>query len=72
MTAPAQPATVQPAGAQPARLAAGFDQSVWRAAGDPLLPASGTGPLAGMSVAVKDLFAVEGFAVGAGNEDWLA
>jgi amidase len=72
MTAPAQPEGAQPEGAQPARLAAGFDQSVWRAAGDPLLPASGTGPLAGMSVAVKDLFAVEGFAVGAGNEDWLA
>ena len=48
------------------------DPSVWRETGSPLLPATGTGPLTGMSVAVKDLFALEGFPVGAGSEEWLA
>lgn len=48
------------------------DPAVWRALGEPLLPATGAGPLDGLSVAVKDLFALEGFAVGAGNPDWLA
>ncbi|MDQ0822395.1 amidase [Arthrobacter sp. V1I7] len=48
------------------------DGRVWRTAGDPLLPPAGTGPLIGLSVAVKDLFAVEGFAIGAGNPEWLA
>jgi Asp-tRNA(Asn)/Glu-tRNA(Gln) amidotransferase A subunit family amidase len=36
------------------------------------MPATGTGPLTGMSVAVKDLFALEGHPIGAGNEEWLA
>ncbi|GIU56648.1 amidase family protein [Arthrobacter sp. NicSoilC12] len=48
------------------------DPTVWREVGDPLLPATGTGPLTGMSVAVKDLFTLEGHPVGAGNEEWLA
>lgn len=48
------------------------DQSVWRVLGDPLLPATGSGVLDGLRVAVKDLFALEGFAVGAGNPGWLA
>lgn len=43
-----------------------FDRSVWRTVGDPLVDATGTGPLDGETVAVKDLFAVRGFAVGAG------
>ena len=46
--------------------------SVWRETGSPLLPPTGTGPLDGLTVAVKDLFALGGFAVGAGNPDWLA
>lgn len=50
----------------------GPDPSVWRETGRPLLPATGQGPLDGLTVAVKDLFALEGFAVGAGNPDWLA
>lgn len=48
------------------------DGRVWRTFGDPLVAATGTGPLQGMSVAVKDLFALEGFATGAGSEEWLA
>lgn len=48
------------------------DPTVWREAGSPLLPATGTGPLTGLSVAVKDLFALAGFRVGAGSEEWLA
>lgn len=49
-----------------------IDSRIWRAAGAPLVPPSGEGPLAGESVAVKDLFAVGGYAVGAGNPVWLA
>lgn len=48
------------------------DPTVWRELGDPLVPATGFGPLAGLTVAVKDLFAVEGHRVGAGNPEWLA
>ncbi|WP_432396527.1 amidase family protein [Pseudarthrobacter sp. L19] len=48
------------------------DPTVWRVLGTPLLPPTGTGPLDGLSVAVKDLFALEGFAVGAGNPARLA
>lgn len=43
------------------------DLSVWREHGAPLVAGSGSGPLAGETVAVKDLFAVAGFAVGLGN-----
>ncbi len=42
------------------------DATVWREIGDPLIEPLQGGPLAGESVAVKDLFAVAGFAVGAG------
>jgi amidase len=58
--------------ATPARGTGTIDRRVWREAGNPLLPATGAGRLTGMSVAVKDLFALEGFAVGAGNEELLA
>ncbi len=59
--------------AQVAGPARAVDGRVWRVAGAPLVPAaSSAGPLAGRTVAVKDLFAVEGFATGAGNPAWLA
>jgi amidase len=45
---------------------------VWRVKGDPLVRGSGSGPLAGIRVAVKDLYAVAGHPIGAGNPDWLA
>lgn len=48
------------------------DRSVWRVVGEPLAPATGTGLLNGLRLAVKDLFAVTGFAIGAGNPVWLA
>jgi len=48
------------------------DPTVWRVLRAPLLPPTGTGPLDGLSVAVKDLFALEGFTVGAGNPARLA
>jgi Asp-tRNA(Asn)/Glu-tRNA(Gln) amidotransferase A subunit family amidase len=48
------------------------DQSIWRTHGTPLLPPLAEGPLTGRTVAVKDLFAVGGFPVGAGNPTWLA
>ncbi len=35
------------------------------------LPGSGTGPLAGLSLAVKDVFHIKGHRTGAGNPDWL-
>jgi amidase len=48
------------------------DPRIWRLVGSPLVPPSGSGVLDGGSVAVKDLFAVAGFAVGAGNPAYLA
>ncbi|WAL68855.1 amidase [Amycolatopsis cynarae] len=49
-----------------------LDTSVWRVAGDPLLSGAPDGPLRGSRVAVKDLFAVAGHPLGAGNPTWLA
>jgi hypothetical protein len=49
-----------------------LDTTVWRAAGDPLVAAARPGPLSGLGVAVKDLFAVAGQPVGAGVPEWLA
>jgi amidase len=48
------------------------DPRVWRVHGDPLVRPTAPGRLSGHSVAVKDLFAVEGYPVGAGNPAWLA
>lgn len=44
-----------------------FDRSVWRLVGDPLVRGADDGPLAGVRTAVKDLFAIRGHVVGAGN-----
>ncbi|WP_395243581.1 AtzH-like domain-containing protein [Agromyces sp. MMS24-K17] len=51
--------------------AAAFDRSVWRSVGDPLYQGAYAGPLAGLGVAVKDLFAIAGYRIGAGNPTWL-
>lgn len=48
-----------------------FDRTIWRVVGDPLIAATGDGPLDGLTVAVKDLFAVPGQPIGAGNPTWL-
>jgi len=50
-----------------------MDTSVWRVLPDagPLVAPAGCGPLDGETVAVKDLFAVAGQRVGAGNPEWL-
>ncbi|MCW2752505.1 MAG: glutamyl-tRNA amidotransferase, partial [Aeromicrobium sp.] len=48
-----------------------FDSRIWRVVGDPLVPPLGSGRLDGESVAVKDLYAVAGQRIGAGNPDWL-
>jgi len=48
------------------------DLSIWRVVGNPLVAGGdGTGPLAGETVAVKDLYDVAGFAVGAGVPEFL-
>ncbi|WP_430331673.1 amidase family protein [Rhodococcus sp. ACT016] len=47
------------------------DKATWRVQGTPLLSASGSGHAEGLTVAVTDLFAVQGQAVGAGNPVWL-
>ncbi|HEY2206730.1 MAG TPA: amidase [Pseudonocardia sp.] len=60
-----------PAPAAPAP-APGLDRAMWRVLGDPLLAGAPHGPLRGLTVAVKDLFAVRGNPVGAGNPAWLA
>ena len=39
---------------------------------DPPVRRTHTGPLAGLTVAAKDLFDVQGQPTGAGNPDWLA
>nr|MDT0659532.1 amidase family protein [Micromonospora sp. DSM 115978] len=48
------------------------DDRTWRVVGDPLVGPSGSGALDGEMVAVKDLFAVAGHQIGAGNPAWLA
>lgn len=57
------------------------NRAIWRVVGSPLVPPLPARPakeagspraLEGMSVAVKDLFAVQGFAVGAGVPEYLA
>lgn len=54
-----------------------FDRRIWRVVGDPLVPAvdsaavSPPSPLAGESIAVKDLFAVKGQRIGAGSPAYL-
>ena len=49
-----------------------LDTRVWRVVGDPLVPGAPAGPLVGETVAVKDVFAVAGQKVGAGNPAWEA
>ncbi|MFD6103351.1 amidase family protein [Nocardia salmonicida] len=49
-----------------------MDATVWRAVGSPLVGATSAGPLAGHTVAVKDLFAIAGHPIGAGVEGFLA
>jgi len=49
-----------------------IDTRIWRVVGDPLLPPTGPGPLTGETVAVKDLYAVAGQRIGAGNPAYLA
>lgn len=49
-----------------------MNTSVWREHGTPLVAGAPDGPLHRETVAVKDLYAVEGFAVGAGNPTFLA
>ena len=48
-----------------------LDRSVWRTVGDPLWQGAWEGALAGLTVAVKDLFAIKGYRVGAGNPAFL-
>jgi Asp-tRNA(Asn)/Glu-tRNA(Gln) amidotransferase A subunit family amidase len=47
------------------------DRRTWRVVGNPLVVATGHGVLDGETVAVKDLFAVAGHRIGAGNPTWL-
>ena len=49
-----------------------IDPTIWRVVGTPLVAATRPGPLSGMGVAVKDLYAVAGQRVGVGNPAYLA
>ena len=49
-----------------------IDGRVWRTVGSPLVAGAASGALLGQTIAVKDLFDIESFAVGAGNPSWLA
>ncbi|MFJ5837430.1 amidase [Streptomyces shenzhenensis] len=64
------PASPSPAAAPAATVP--FDRTVWRAVGDPLVAARSPGPLHGLGIAVKDMFAVAGQPIGAGVAAWLA
>ncbi|MGI5221051.1 amidase family protein [Nocardia sp. CA-290969] len=44
---------------------------MWRLRGAPLIAATATGPLAGATVAVKDLYALSGFTIGAGVQAFV-
>lgn len=66
-TSPASTGVTTAADAQAVRE----DPATWRVLGSPLVPATGSGPLDGVSLAVKDLVAVAGHRVGAGNPVWL-
>ncbi|GAA4826355.1 amidase family protein [Nocardioides caeni] len=48
-----------------------WDERVWQLRGDPLATGAADGPLAGETVAVKDLYDVRGLSVGAGNPAFL-
>ncbi|WES63707.1 DUF3225 domain-containing protein [Microbacter sp. GSS18] len=48
-----------------------LDRSIWRTVGDPLFQGAWEGPLEGLTVAVKDLFAIKGYRIGAGNPTFL-
>ncbi|KAF2420591.1 AtzH-like domain-containing protein [Microbacterium sp. B35-30] len=48
-----------------------LDRTVWRTVGDPLWQGAWEGALAGLTVAVKDLFAIKGYRIGAGNPAFL-
>ncbi|WP_288336216.1 AtzH-like domain-containing protein [uncultured Gordonia sp.] len=48
------------------------DATVWRVVGAPLVPPTGNGTLSGLTVAVKDLFAIEGESIGGGTPTYLA
>lgn len=48
------------------------EKAVWRERGAPLLAPSRSGPLSGLRFAVKDVYAVAGHRIGAGNPAWLA
>lgn len=48
-----------------------LDRAVWRTVGDPLWQGAWEGPLRGLTVAVKDVFAIKGYRIGAGNPTFL-
>ncbi|WNM23716.1 AtzH-like domain-containing protein [Demequina capsici] len=49
-----------------------IDPRVWRVVGSPLVPGAAVGPLAGQTIAVKDLYAVAGQRIGVGVRAYLA
>lgn len=51
--------------------ATALNRTIWRTVGDPLFQGAWEGPLHGLTVAVKDLFAVKGYRIGAGNPTYL-
>lgn len=66
------PPTAAPAtGGDPASRSAPEDVALWRVTGTPLVRGAEGGTLSGRTVAVKDTYAVAGFARGAGNPTWL-
>lgn len=48
-----------------------LDRTIWRTVGDPLYQGAWDGPLTGTGFAAKDLFAIRGYRIGAGNPTYL-
>ena len=63
---------VEPANGHKIPHAEPLDARVWRVTGTPLVRGRLAGPLAGRTVAVKDLFAIAGQRVGVGSRAYLA
>lgn len=60
------------AGSPPQTIREVSTDSIFRRTGTPLVAGAPDGPLAATRIAVKDLFAIAGERIGAGNPDWLA
>jgi amidase len=55
----------------PGRTSNTIPDAVWRICAEPLIAGNADGPLSGCRLAIKDVFAVRGYAIGLGYPPWL-